>query len=148
MPKLTDGSALPAPARFGAWFESINSQREVATNISGDRSARTMEVKSPSQFVSQEREIQRLGMRQNLREKLVGLRRPIGAVVATRAVRRKPGFVAQPLVAELIKPAATDEQSVHGRLGIDLTRVESLQDFLDQERVGSVSELAFFMHLV
>lgn len=120
LPELAQGGRFPASARFGAGLEGRGQAGKMGAHVSGDTGAGTLEAEAARQFVGQEREIQRLRMREDLFEELVGLSRPGWAMISAGTVGRKPRFLTQPLLAQLVEPAATDKQALHGRLGVEL----------------------------
>ena len=145
LPEFADVGALPAAARFGAGPLGRAVFGKVLTDISGDGGAGPMEVEATGQFVSQKGEIERLAVRQDVGQELVGGFGPGGVMVAAGAMRRETALVEQPLVAQLIKAGAPDHQAFGGRLGVECAVVEGGEDLLDVECGEAMSQLLFFI---
>lgn len=84
-------------------------------------------------------------MGQDLDQKLMNRRGPGGTVVSARRCRFEARPALEPLMAQLVEAATTQEQAFHGRLGVEVPIIERGQDLLDVKRTGAVGELAFFM---
>jgi hypothetical protein len=104
-----------------------------------------MEVVAAGQFVGQEREIERLAVRQELLEEIVGGLRPGSFVVAARGGQVETGAILQPLMAQLVEAGRTDQEPLGGGEGGKRAVVEGGEDFLDEECGNAVSELLFFI---
>lgn len=145
LPEFSDGTGLPAAARFGPAFRGRQLLGEVLADVSGHRSAGTMEVVAASQFVSQECKIERLAVRQELFEEIVSVLWPGGLVVATRGAKLEAGAVLQPLVSQFIQARRTDHEPLGCGRGVECTGIEGVEDFLHKQSGNTMSELLFFI---
>jgi len=108
LPQFANGAGLPTAARFGAGRLGGNQFGEVVPDMGGDGRAGAVEVKSARQLIGQQGKIEGLTMGQAFGQKIMGLLRPNGAVIATGGLKLKAFLVRQPLVAQLIELSATD----------------------------------------
>ena len=111
----------------------------------GDGGAGACELQPAGQFVGEECVVERLAVRQDAGEELVGGGRPGRFVVAAGGFGGEGGFVAQPVVAEAIELGRADVQALGGGPGVELTGVERGEDFLNEERRNTMRQLGFFI---
>jgi hypothetical protein len=97
-----------------------------------------VEVEAAGQFVGQQGEVERLAVRQEFGQKVVGGGRPRGVMVAARGLRLEGPVVLQPLMAQLVKPGRAEVKPLGGGEGIEPTVVEGGENFLDVERRNTV----------
>ncbi len=145
LPKFADGPGLPAPPRFGAWLGRADSLGKMLPNVGGHGRPGAVEVQAAGQFVGQQSKVQRLAVRQELSQEVVGGWGPGVFVGAPGATGMKRCAISEPLVAQLIEPGGTDHEPLSGGQGIQTTVVEGGQDFLNVERRKAMSPLLFFM---
>lgn len=145
LPQFANGTGLPAAAGFGAALGRGNLLGKMLANIGGDGGAGAMEVVAAGQFVGQEREIERLAVRQELPEEIVSGLGPRGFVVAAGGSQMEAGAILEPLVAQLVEAGRTDQEPLGGGEGVERAGVEGGKDFLNEERGNTVSELLFFI---
>ena len=141
LPEFADGPGLPAAAGFGAAFGCGNLLGEVLTDVGGDGGAGAVEVMAAGQFIGQEGEVERLAMRQEGLQEIVGGRWPRVSVIAAGGAGLKAVTVQEPLVAQLIEPGGADQEPLSGGRGVEGAVVEGGQDFPDEEGGDTVSEL-------
>ena len=138
LPEFSNGGALPAAAGFWTGPQGRDPIWKLLSNVSGDRGPGSFEVKATFQFVGQQREIQRLTMRQDLGQKAMGWQRPCGLVISTGSFEFETILVAQPLVTQFVEPAAPDHEPLGSSVCIQLAGVERAEDFPDKERRSPV----------
>ena len=138
LPEFSNGGALPAAAGFWTGPQRRDPIWKLLSNVSGDRGPGSFEVKATFQFVGQQREIQRLTMRQDLGQKAMGWQRPCGLVISTGSFEFETILVAQPLVTQFVEPAAPDHEPLGSSVCIQLAGVERAEDFPDKERRSPV----------
>jgi hypothetical protein len=97
-----------------------------------------VDVEAASQFVGQQGKVERLAVRQEFGQKIVGGGRPRGVMVAARELRLEGTAALQPLMAQLVKPGRAEVKPLGGGEGIQPTVVEGGEDFLDVERRNAV----------
>src|SRR5207247_8950055 len=92
LPEFSNGGALPAAAGFWTGPQGRDPIWKLLSNVSGDRGPGSFEVKATFQFVGQQREIQRLTMRQDLGQQPMGSQLPGGPVSYTGSIALRTGL--------------------------------------------------------
>lgn len=108
-------------------------------DISGNGGAGTVEVVAAGQLVSQEREVERSAMGQEVLKKIMGGFRPGSFVIAAGGSQLETGTILQPLVTQFVEPSWADHQSLRGGESVERASVEGGKDFLDIEGRSAVS---------
>jgi hypothetical protein len=145
LPEFTEGGALPAAAGLGAARQGRGELREVRADVGGHGGAGAMEVELAGQFVSQEGEVERLAVRQDSGQEIVGQSGPRSPMIAAGRLGDKSRLVRQPLVAQAVELGGAEVQALGGGQRIQLAVVEGGQDFLDVEGRDPMGELRLFI---
>jgi len=145
LPEFADGGGLPAAAGFGAAFGGRKSLGKVLADIGGHCGARAMEVQATGQFVSQEREVEGLAVRQEGGQEGVGGSGPVETVSAAGRDHGERVLVREPLMTQFIEPGAADHQPFGSGGSIELAGIEGGKDFLDVKGRDAVGELLLFI---
>jgi len=103
------------------------------TDVGGHGSPGAFKAETTFQFIGQQGEIEWLTVGQDLGQKLGGLGRPIGVVIATGRLGLKMLLVTEPVVTQFIEAGLFDHQPFGGGIGIQQAAVKGREDFLDKE---------------
>ena len=141
LPEFAHLGALPAAPGLGDRSRGADQQGEVSAGVGGDGFAVALEGEAPRQFIGDELVIGRTLKRQEGLEELPHVVGPDGPMVAPGELEAEGGRVLEPGGPQTEEMGAADVQELCGRVGVELTLIESVEGLLEERQGEALEEL-------